>query len=74
MIINLLGNPIVTLETKQKLELYADNVFGQADNLLQLEPDGLGEVLAIGGDFSTHSKTEFSAVNIIGNDYDTNVI
>jgi len=70
-ITNFLDNPDVDFGIKAKNELEIANILGEADYLLTTEPEGEGEIIFVGGDFSTHTKIELAVTNIIGNDFDT---
>ncbi len=72
-ITNFLDNTEVGLLTKTKTELDITNVIGEADYLLQINPDGLGELNISDVTLETHTKTHIYMTNIIRNEFDTSV-
>jgi hypothetical protein len=69
---SILDNPIAEFIKLQKQELFVDNVLSQTEILNTLEPDGIGDV-SNDAVFSTHTKVEIEAYNIIGSDFDYSV-
>ncbi len=69
---NIFGDIDAEFSLKQKQELFVENVLSGTERLLTLEPDGIGDV---SNDmlFSTHTKVELFANNIIGSDFDYSV-
>jgi hypothetical protein len=69
---SIFDNPIAEFEIKVKNELFIENVLSETEILNTLEPDGIGDV-SNDAVFTTHTKIELEAYNIIGSDFDYSV-